>query len=197
MPWRRGSPNRDEKYYKVGFHGRSIPRKPYDKLSSIEIDSAKTPSIAAITGIALSRSNKAAEAQSLIADNADDESPLWLAAHSEVSVKLGKTGAALDYADRALQHSHSDPFLFTLSIMRSINEERLIPEIALASLTKANQQGDSSRLLFNLYFEISRNADIPFQQFAPLVKQGILFYPDIKYSEELNRMETERILKNK
>ena len=175
----------------------SIPRKPYDKMSSIEIDSAKTSSIAAITGIALSRSNKAAEAQSLIADNADDESPLWLAAHSEVSVKLGTTAAALDYADRALQHSHSDPFLFTLSIMRSINEERLIPEIALASLTKANQQGDSSRLLFNLYFEISRNADISFPQFAPLVKQGILIYPDIKYAEELNRMETERILKNK
>ena len=174
----------------------SIPLEPSGETSSIEIASAKPSSIAAITGMALSRSNKAAEAQSLIAENADSENPLWLAANSEVSVKLGKTATALDYADRALQRSHSDPFLLTLSVMRSITEGRLVPESALNSLRRAFQQGDSSRLLFNFYFEISRNAGIPFPQFAPLAKQGIIIYPDIEYAEELNRIETERILKN-
>lgn len=167
-----------------------------NRSSPIMIRSASPSDVAAIVAISLSRSERARESQSLLEENDEQENPLWLAASSEVSIKLGNTAAALDYADQALQRSHPDPFLTTLSVMRYVNEERVNPVRALDSLTQAYRQGDSSRPLFNLYFEIARNASIPFDEFAPLAKQGVLIHPDIEYAQELNRIETERVFRN-
>lgn len=163
------------------------------KTSPITIRSASPSSVAAMIAIALSRGDQAGEAKSLLAKNADSENPLWLAAHSEISIKFGDTAVALDYAERALRLSHPDPFLATLSVMRSVNEESLIARNALDSLKRAYGQGDTSRLLFNLYFEISRNAGISFDEFAPLAKEGVAIHPDIEYARELNRIETDLI----
>ena len=80
--------------------------------------------------------------------------------------------------------------------MRSVNEDRLDPEQALGTLQDAFKGGDTSRLMFNLYFEISRKSNIIFEKFAPFYKKGIEIHPDIEYERELNRLETERILKN-
>ncbi len=175
---------------------KSIPRKLSGKKRSTEIVTAKESSIASMIAIALSRGDKVAEARSLVAMNADEENPLWLAANSEVSIKLGNSALGLDYADRALQRSHPDPFLASLSVMRSVNEERLDSSWAIESLECAYERGDSSRLLFNLYFEISRNSGVPFENFTALAKKGIIIYPDIVYAIEFNRLETERILRN-
>ena len=175
---------------------KSFPRTQLKKTGSTPQRSAPSSSVAAVIAIALSRSGKVNEAASRLAASPDRENPLWLTAKSEVSMEMGNTALALDFADQSIQHSSIDPFIITLSVMHSVNEERLYPSQALHSLTRAYEGGDTSRLMFNLYFEISRKSSMPFDEFAPFAKKGVKIHPDIEYARELNRLETARILKN-
>ena len=184
-----------EKQLRDSF-SKSFPRTQLKTTGSTHQRSAPSSSVAAVIAIALSRSGKAEEAESRLTANPDRENEFWLSAKSEVSIKLGNSPIALNFADQSIQHSVLDPFLLTLSVMHSVNEERLYPSQALHSLTRAHEGGDTSRLMFNLYFEISRKSNITFEKFAPFAKRGIEIHPDIEYARELNRLETERILKN-
>lgn len=184
-----------EKQLRDSF-SKSFPRTQLKTTGSTPQRSAPSSSVSAVIAIALSRSGKAEEAESRLAANPDRENEFWLSAKSEVSIMLGNSPIALNFADQSIQHSVLDPFLLTLSVMHSVNEERLYPSQALHSLTRAYEGGDTSRLMFNLYFEISRKSNITFEKFAPFAKKGIEIHPDIEYARELNRLETERILKN-
>ena len=183
-----------EKQLRDSF-SRSFPRTPLEITSAAPLRPAPSSSVAAMIAIALSRSGKAEEAETRLAANADNQNPLWLSANAEVSVKLGNTALALDFAGQAIQDSSIDPFLQTLSVMRSIREGTLDPKQALGDLMDAFQKGDTSRLLFSLYFDISWNSNTPFEKFARFAKKGVEIHPDIQYARELNKLETERILK--
>jgi len=155
---------------------------------------ASPSTTAAILAIAYTRSGNPEHAQSLLNQYQDLENPLWLAAKSETTRTLDKSKDALVFATKALDTEADDPFLLTFATIRLYNTAAYNATEALASLKRAHAKGDTSLLMYNLYFRIASNADIPFEQYAPLAKEGVIYHPDIEYADELRRIEVDRIL---
>lgn len=175
----------------------SPPRENVDSLPTFRTDTASASTAAAFIAIAYTRSGKAKLAQSLLNQHPDKENPLWLSATSEAMRTLNQPEDALDLATQALDTGAEDPFLITLTTLRLYNSETYDGGKALESLAKARAQGDTSPLMYHLHFYIATKWGIPFERFAPIAKEGILFHPNIEYAPELNRLEANRILEKR
>ena len=175
----------------------SRPRDNVDSLPTLQTTTAPPSSTAAFIAIAYTRSGKPELAQSFLNEHQERENPLWLSATSEAMRTLNQSEDALDYAAQALDRGAEDPFLITLATLRLYNTGTYNGNDALESLAKARAHGDTSPLMYHLYFYIAKKLDIPFEKFAPLAKEGIIYHPNIEYASELNRIEANRILERR
>jgi len=82
----------------------------------------------------------------------------------------------------------------TFATLRLYNSKTLDEAAALASLQKAYARGDTSELMYYLHFEIADKGELPFEEFAAMAKEGVIYHPEIKYASEFLRIEAGRAL---
>ena len=175
----------------------SRSREDANPLTGIQSSPSPPSSTAALLAIAYTRSGKPDRAQSLLNQYQDLEDPLWLAAKTETVRSLDQSGDALAFATQALKTGAEDPFLISFATLRLYNTRVYDKIAALDSLKRAHARGDTSPLMYHLYFDLATKTKIPFEEFAPLAKEGIILHPNIEYASELNRLEANHILEKR